>query len=368
MRKTLSEIFRAGLDRVDPYTMITRHVSLAGDRLVVAIEEQRIELDLRDYRRIFLLGAGKASGPMALAFEEILGERIEQGLICVKYGHTVELQRAELVEAGHPIPDENGVAAARRLAELADRADAETLVINCISGGGSALLPYPLDEGTSGGLVDLSLDVKQQTTAVLLRCGASIQEINCVRKHISALKGGRLLQMLHPARALNFILSDVVGDDLGSIASGMTTCDSTTFLQALEILQRYRIEPEIPQPVLLALEHGAQGRLPETVKPGDPCLERVDNILIGTNRQALQAAAAKAMAAGFHVQAVTAQLTGEARAAAKVLADIARDVAVSDMFAAKPACLLFGGETVVTLQGGGRGAETRRWPSPFSRR
>ncbi|WP_221252342.1 glycerate kinase type-2 family protein [Desulfuromonas versatilis] len=365
MRRQLSEIFQAGLERVDPYRMITRHLRVEGDRLVVAMEGYHLEVPLGDYRRILLLGAGKASGPMARAVEEILGDRIESGLVCVKYGHTVDLRRAEMVEAGHPVPDRNGVDAARRIAALARAADAQTLVINCISGGGSALLPFPMDGATSGGLVELSLDDKQCTTSALLRCGADIQEINCVRKHISGIKGGRLLQMLQPARSLNLILSDVVGDDLGSIASGMTTFDATSYAQALEIVDRYRLRTEIPAQVLRALELGAQGRIPETVKAGASCLERVDNVMIGTNRQALLAAAAKAASLGFEVRALTSQLAGEARHAAKVIADIAKDVVVSDMLAAKPACLLLGGETVVTLRGNGKGGRNQEMALAF---
>ncbi|MGK2906929.1 MAG: glycerate kinase type-2 family protein [Desulfuromonadales bacterium] len=367
MRNKLDQIFRAGLERVNPYAMITKHVRLDGNHMVVTIGQQRISIDLGDFKRIVLLGAGKASAPMALALEELLGDRIDQGLVCVKYGHTADLKRVELVEAGHPIPDQRGVQAAKRMASLVTEADAETLVVNCISGGGSALLPYPMDQQTSRGLVDLTLEEKQQTTSALLRCGADIQEINCVRKHISAIKGGRLLQMLQPARMVNFILSDVVGDDLGSIASGMTTYDETTYARALDILSRFNILNDIPQPVLQALEYGANGRIPETVKCGDTSLERVDNILIGTNRQALQAAAARASELGFFVQTITAQLTGEARYAAKVIADIARDVAISDMFSAKPVCLLFGGETVVTLKGEGTGGRNQEMSLAFLR-
>lgn len=365
MRNKLAQIFSAGLDRVNPHTMISRHVRLENNHLVVAIDDRRFAIDLGEFNRIILLGAGKASAPMALALEELLGDRIDQGLVCVKYGHSTELKRVELVEAGHPIPDQSGVQAARRMADLAVQADAKTLVINCISGGGSALLPYPMDRKTSRGLIDLSLDEKQQTTSALLRCGANIREINCIRKHVSAIKGGRLLQMLHPARVVNFILSDVVGDDLGSIASGMTTYDETTFAQALEILKRYNLRADIPAKVIRALEYGAQGRFPETVKRGDGSLDRVDNILIGTNRQALQAAAAKALDLEFIVQAITAQLTGEARCAAKVIADIARDVVASDMFTQKPACLLFGGETVVTLHGQGKGGRNQEMALAF---
>ncbi|MBE0597882.1 MAG: DUF4147 domain-containing protein, partial [Desulfuromonadales bacterium] len=354
-RQELTSIFAAGLERVNPYTMIGRQVRLAGDRLTVSTETAPLEVDLADFDRILLLGAGKASAPMARAFEELLGERIADGLVCVKEGHGEPLARARLAEASHPVPDRRGLEAARQMAALARLADARTLVITCISGGGSALLPSPLDEPFSGGRVTISLADKQATTSALLRCGADIREINCVRKHISGMKGGRFLQLLAPARSLNFILSDVIGDDLGSIASGMTSADTTSFADALAIIERYRLRDAIPAGVLRALELGVAGDLPETVKPGDAVLGRTDNILLGTNRQALQAAGARARELGYQVQLLSAQIAGEARHVGKMLADIARDVAVSDMFLAKPACLLVGGETVVTLQGGGKG-------------
>ena len=365
MREVLAGIFRAGLERVDPYAMIARQLSLQGEDLVVATEGRRIAIPLRDYRRILLLGAGKAAAPMARAVEELLGERLEQGLVCVKYGHTETLKRVELVEAGHPVPDQAGVVAARRIAALARGADAQTLVIACISGGGSALLPAPLDRESSRGLVELTLEEKQRTTALLLACGADIREINCVRKHLSALKGGRLLQLLQPARSLNLILSDVVGDDLSSIASGLTAPDTGSYAQALEIVERYRLRRQLPAAVLRALELGVAGKIPETVKPGDPCLAGVDNVLLGSNRQALLAAAARAEALGFRVRPLTAPLCGEAREAAKAIAAMAREAACSRRPGRTPVCLLFGGETVVTLRGKGKGGRNQELALAF---
>ncbi len=364
-RAHLESIFRAGLDRVDPYRMIGRHVRRHGDRLEVETEGLSLAVDLGDYQRILLLGAGKASAPMARAFEEILGERIDGGLICVKEGHEEPLKRVEIVSAAHPVPDERGQVAARRLAELARQADGHTLVLTCISGGGSALLPNPLDSLTTNGLVEISLADKQATTNALLRSGAGIREINCLRKHISGIKGGRFLQLLAPARSLNFILSDVVGDDLGSIASGMTAADPTTYADALAIVNRYRLYDELPRSVRQALELGVAGKLPETVKPGDPILTRSDNILIGTNRQALLAAARRAGELGYQVRPLSARIEGEARHVARVLADIARDVAESDMLVGRPACLLVGGETVVTLRGNGKGGRNQEMALAF---
>ncbi|WP_300667795.1 DUF4147 domain-containing protein [Desulfoluna sp.] len=365
LRTHLKEIFQAGLDRVNPFTMITENVHLEGELLKVNMGGVILTEDLTHYDRIFLLGAGKASARMALAFEALLGDRISKGLICVKYGHTEALVHAEVVESSHPVPDKNGVEAALRLAALADEADEKTLVITCISGGGSALTPAPLCVETPTGSARLTLADKQETTRLLLASGAAIEELNCVRKHISSLKGGHFLSRLHPARSLTFILSDVIGDDLGSIASGMTHYDTTTFADALAILRRYQVLETVPLTIRTLLEQGANGDIPETVKPGDPLLSRTTNLLIGTNRQALLAAADKAKNLGYTVSPITARLTGEARHAAKAIADIARDAADSETFTPKPACLIFGGETVVTLTGNGKGGRNQEMALAF---
>ncbi len=365
IRRNLSEIFAAALERVSPYSMIRNHVRLKDNTLLVESDRRQIVVDLNHFHRILLLGAGKASAPMARALEEILGTRINDGLVCVKYGHAEPLAHADIVEAGHPVPDDSGVQAARRMSGLAAAADAETLVINCISGGGSALLPSPLDSHSSGGLVELTLDDKQCITGALLGCGAGIREINCVRKHLSGLKGGRLAALLHPARSLNFILSDVIGDDLSSIASGMTSPDPTTFTDALGVIERYGLRGKIPAPVIRALEFGQQGRLVETPKPGDPFFAKVDNVVVGSNRLALQAAAARARSLGFPVQMLEAPLCGEARDEARMLAGLARQAALAVESAQRPLCLLAGGETVVTLRGTGKGGRNQELALAF---
>ncbi len=302
---------------------------------------------------------------MARAFEELLGDRLTTGLICVKEGHLEALHRTEILEASHPIPDQRGLAAAHRFAEMAQTADENTLIINCISGGASALLPYPLDQESSAGVATISLADKQLLTSLLLSCGAPIEEINCVRKHLSAIKGGRFLRLAAPARSLNFILSDVVGDDLGSIASGLTSADATSFSDAINIIDRYQLRSRTPASILAALEHGQNGRIAETPKEGDECLGYATNILIGTNRHALLAAEGEAQRLGYNTRAGAVMITGEARHAARYLATIAREVAVSDLFMEKPACLLFGGETVVTLQGNGKGGRNQELALAF---
>ncbi len=355
----LKEIFQAALKRVDPFKMIVDHVRLSGSRLLVSLKSQYLEVDLDAFRQVFVIGAGKAAARMAKALEQILGNRIHQGVIVVKYEHTEPLNFIEMLQAGHPVPDENGVAAAKAILALADKADDKTLVITLISGGGSALLPLPLQCQGAGFRVDLSLEDKQQTTTALLSCGADIEEINCIRKHLSGVKGGRLLQHLAPARSLNFILSDVVGDDLSSIASGLTTSDPTTFGDALVIIDKYGISEKIPKSVLETLRLGKEGMIPETMKKGAEAVLRASNILIGTNRTAILAAGEKARQLGYNTALLTSCITGEAREVAKFVGGIALDVKAFDMIAKKPACIISGGEPVVTLRGSGKGGRNQ---------
>ncbi|SNS06741.1 hydroxypyruvate reductase [Humidesulfovibrio mexicanus] len=366
---TLRAIFEAALERIDPYGMITERVRLEGGRLVVQLDQARHEEELSRYSRVLVLGCGKASARMALALEGILSglpEGLEWGgLVCTKYGHTERLARIGQVEAAHPVPDQAGVEAARRMAELARQADENTLVLNLISGGGSALLPAPMRYSDAGREVALTLEHKQAVTRALLSCGADIREINCVRKHLSELKGGRFLRLLAPARSISLILSDVVGDRLDTIASGITSDDSSTYAQALEIVRGYGIAGRIPQQALRALELGAAGEIPETPKPGDPALERAVNLLIGTNHAALLAACHKARELGLNVAPLTCLLTGEAREVARFLSGIGQDARRTGMLVAPPACVILGGETVVTLTGEGKGGRNQEMALAF---
>jgi glycerate 2-kinase len=361
----LKAIFRAALNRVDPYKMLIDHVRAEGGKLVVAFDGQRHEVDLNLYEEIVVLGAGKASASMARAIEDILAERISAGLVVTKYGHAEPLKQIEVVEAGHPTPDENGVEAARRIAGLARQAGERTLVLNLISGGGSALLCSPLSLEHGEAPVRLTLADKQALTKALLACGADIQEINCLRKHLSDVKGGRLLKLMAPARSLNFILSDVVGDRLDTIASGVTVCDETTYSDALGIIEKYRLREGVPQSVIRVLTLGAEGKIAETPKSGDPITELATNILIGTNLAALMAARESARVLGYNTAALTCSLTGEAREAAKFLFAIAKDVRDNELLAAKSAFVIAGGETVVTLSGSGKGGRNQEMALAF---
>jgi hydroxypyruvate reductase len=363
--RDLERIFHAGVKRVNPRKLITAGFHLQDDLLSIQSQSGTLSVDLREFHRIVVLGAGKASAAMAAGLEQVLGERISTGLVVVKYGHTEELKRIRLIEAGHPLPDEQGARGAEVVAELAHGADEKTLVVNLISGGGSAILPAPFrGEGRAGGIT-LSLEEKHRVTQVLLACGATIQEFNCIRKHISALKGGRLAALLHPARSLNLILSDVVGDRLDTIASGLTVADETTYAQALSIIRKYGIEDQLPSKVVDLLRRGADGEFPETPKPGDPVFAGVSNVLLGTNYTALSAAAVEAEQLGYFPVVLSSRVVGEAREVAKVLAAIALDMRALDLLAKKPACLLCGGETTVTLRGKGMGGRNQELALSF---
>jgi glycerate 2-kinase len=361
----LEQIFRAGLERADPFQMFAEHLSLHGDELRVEFEGERRVVDLAGFTRIFVFGAGKATARMAQAVEAILGERITDGLIAVKYGYTAELKHIRQVEAAHPVPDESSLRTAREIAALARSFDEHTLVINLISGGGSALFDGLIEYLDAGQMVALTLADLQATTQSLLACGANITEINCIRKHISTIKGGRYVRMLYPATSINFILSDVIGDRLDAIASGLTVPDGSTYAEAMDILRKYALATRLPGAVRRALELGAAGQIPETPKPGDPIFERTQNVLIGTLYQSLLAAAARARELGYHPVLLSAQLTGEARELAKMLLGIARDVHKHGLLAPRPACLIGGGETTVTLHGHGKGGRNQEMALSF---
>jgi glycerate 2-kinase len=290
--------------------------------------------------RTLVIGAGKASAAMARAFEDHWRGEIT-GLVVTRYGYAVPCKRIEIVEAAHPVPDAAGQAAAKRILGFVQGLTADDLVVCLISGGGSALLSLPAE--------GLTLDDKQQINRALLKSGATISEMNCVRRHLSAIKGGRLAAACHPASVVTLLISDVPGDDPINIASGPTVPDPTTCVDALDVLRRYGIDA--PPPVMRVLETG-EG---ETVKPGDPRLARAETRMIATPQMALEAAAAIARKEGFAPVLLGDSIEGEARDVGKVMAGIAQQVAVHGQPSAPPCVLLSGGETTVTVRGRGRG-------------
>ncbi len=347
LKKQAEAIFRHALTAVDPYNCVHAHVSLTGTTLLV----DNAEYDLDNYERIIVIGAGKGTAPMARAVEEVLGDRISAGLVVVKYGHADALSRIQIREAGHPLPDAAGVAAAREITDLISGLNNKTLVLCLLSGGGSALLVSPAE--------GISLDDKMETTKLLLASGANIQEVNAVRKHLSRTKGGRLAAAAAPATIITLILSDVINDPLDVIASGPTAPDSSTYHEAFSILKKYAILDKVPLTVRRVLEEGIDGKRPETPKAGDPVFTSVEHFITGNNRQALAAAREKAVALGFTCMTLTSSLTGEAREIAKVFTAIAREIRETSMPLSPPACILAGGETTVTIQGDGKGGRNQ---------
>lgn len=365
--KDLAEIFFAGVERVDPYEMIRRRMRMEGSLLRIEEDTGGIEIDLDRYDKIFVHGAGKATAKMALAVEELLGDRLTDGVIAVKTGHIEKLSRVRIIEAGHPVPNAESVRAAHEIAELCERGDESMLYIGLISGGGSACLCYPREWSEAGVRRRIELEDKQKVTELLLSCGADIDEINTVRKHLSSIKGGELARMIYPAASLNIVLSDVVGDRLDSIASGMTVGDGTSFADAQSVLDRYGLRDRVPPSVGDLMDAGLSGAIPDTPKPGDPLFEQVRNVLLGTNLAALRAAGERAKELGYHVVLLSSQITGEAKEVAKVYLGIAYDLVDHDLLTTKPACVIGGGETTVTLRGKGKGGRNQELALAFLR-
>lgn len=346
-RQILEEIFDSGLRAVDPEEAVMRHVRVTGNRLQVGERTYRLD----SFDRIFVTGFGKGTAPMASALENILGDRLTEGWITVKYGHGLPLRKVRVMEAGHPVPDEAGLQAARFILDRLKECTEKDLVLCAFSGGGSALSPAP---GTP-----LELSEKQKTTQLLLQCGATIFEINSLRKHLSECKGGQLARIAYPATVVSLFLSDVVGDPLDVIASGPTTPDPSTFQDCLEIVDRYRLADRLPPRVLRLLREGADGLIGETPKPGEAVFQNVQNLVIGSNRASLLAASQKAKELGFNTLILSSLIQGEAKDVAEVLAAIGKEIAVSGNPVAPPACILAGGEPTVAIRGSGKGGRNQ---------
>lgn len=338
----------AALAAVDPRDIIKSKVTFKGSLLKI----DGCSFDLKKFRDVYVVGGGKASGSMAEALEEILGDRITAGMINVpRTDGKYNVRRIKLQQASHPIPDEAGVKGAKHMLSLADEAREDDLIICLISGGGSSLMPLPRD--------GVSLRDKILVTQLLLNSGATINEINAVRKHISNFKGGWLAKKAYPATVINLILSDVVGDPLDSIASGPTVPDSTIFKDAIEVLKRYRLWDEVPESVKKGLLLGEKGCTPETPKMGDGAFKKVHNIVVGNNRSASLAAYNSLKNADVNTLFLTSCLEGEARHVGTIFAAIAREISSSGKPVAKPAGLIAGGETTVTVVGEGVGGRNQ---------
>ena len=349
LRQHALDIFQAALDAVDPEEAVKCFVQVKGSPLTV----DGMDYDLDDFNSITVVGAGKADAPMAAALESLLGEQITNGLLNVKYGHTQPLARIRLNEAGHPVPDENGLKGAKEIVELVETLGEDNLVICLLSGGGSALLPLPAE--------GISLEDKQEVTKLLLACGANIQEINTVRKHLSAVKGGQLARAAAPATLISLVLSDVIGDQLDAIASGPTVPDTTTFAEVSDLFNRYDLSPKLPAHIIRRIWDGIEEKISDTPKPGEPAFEKTQNVVIGSNPIAVNAAAEKAKLLGYQTLILSTFMEGETREIARAHAAIAKEIHQSGNPVCPPACILSGGETTVTIRGDGKGGRCQEF-------
>jgi len=351
LRFEASTIFTSAIKAVNPDQAVKRFVHVKGDSLYIGTDN-KIKFKLSDYDRIISIGAGKATAPMAKAIEDLLGDRIDNGMINVKYGFTEKLEHTKITEADHPVPDQNGVEGTKKILELLQTATAKDLVFSLISGGGSALLPYP----ASG----ITLRQKQELTKELIACGASIDEINAVRKHISAVKGGQMARAAYPATTINLMLSDVVADKIDVIASGPFTPDSSSFHDVWNIINKYGLNG-IPESIRTYLDSGTKGEQPETPKENDLVFRNVFNFIIGSNIIALEAAEKKARELGYQTLILSSMIEGETRDVARVHSAIAKEILMTGRPVSPPACIISGGETTVTIRGKGLGGRNQEF-------
>ncbi len=349
MRNDAEKIFRAGLMAVDPVTAIRNNCLKKKNTLIIGGKT----FDLSQFDNIYIIGAGKAASPMAAAMESLLGKMITDGTINVKYDHIAHLNIIKTIEAGHPIPDKNGWQGAKAIMSLLKKTQKNDLVLCLISGGGSALLPIPAK--------GLTLKDKQATIQLLLACGATINEINAIRKHISMVKGGRLAKAVHPSTLVTLILSDVVGDDLDVIASGPTVPDPSTYMTCMDIIKKYDLADQLPKPVLRHIQDGISEKIPETPKIDDPIFKKTYNYIIGSSIEAILAAKERAESIGYNTLILSSMIEGETRHVAKVHTAIAKEIKKSGYPLIQPACIISGGETTVTLVGNGKGGRNQEF-------
>lgn len=347
-RSILRRVIGAGLLAADPAQALRKRIHRTGHRLQVG----RRTYDLRSFDRVVVVGAGKASAKMAQALERVLGAYLDSGLIVVKTGHCLPTKRVTVIEAGHPVPDRAGLKAAKQLrARMAELGSRDLLMV-LLSGGASSLIPAPVD--------GVSLADKQQLTQLLLRSGATIREINVVRKHLSTIKGGRLVEATK-ARIVTLILSDVIGDELTVIGSGPTTPDPSTYRDAIAILKRRHLWTKTPASIRHHLVLGNRGDISETPKPGAARFQRVHHEIIGNNEMALVAAAQAATRAGLRTVMLSTPLLGDASAAGKIFVSLADCLSAGQGRVRRPYCIVAGGETTVTVTGRGKGGRAQEF-------
>lgn len=349
IRDAILQAYESALLSSNPYQLIIDNVSVSESILSIGTKQ----FDLNKFKKIIVIGGGKASGPMTQALENLLEDRISNGLVNILAGTSVDYptKKVQLNEAGHPIPTENGMLGAKKMLDLAENAGKEDLIICLISGGGSAMMALP-KEG-------ITLKDKQIVTQQLLRSGATINELNAVRKHLSDFKGGWLAKRAQPATLVSLILSDVVGDPLDTISSGPTAPDQTTYKDVIDIFDKYKLSKEIPISIKNILEMGLNGKIPETPKSNDSAFDNVHNIILGNNRLACLAAKKKLSELGFNTIFLTSYMEGEAKDIGIFLGAIANEIFSSGNPIPRPAAVIVGGETTVTVRGKGLGGRNQ---------
>lgn len=350
---SITRILKAALLAVEPGQSVKRWMVREKNKLTIAGKIYFLD----QYHRVLIVSIGKAAVPMGAACIEVFGSFFSEGILLTKTGYAKNLvdptrmSGLQILEAGHPLPDERGVRGATSITKLLTSADKDDLVVFLISGGGSALLTSPA--------VGISLADLQSLTSTLLACGATIHQINSLRKHLDTLKGGGLTRLAAPATMITLVLSDVVSDPLDMIASGPSVPDPTTYKDAVDVLKQYGILDQVPPSILNRLDSGLRGEIPETPKPGEPIFEYAQYVIVGNNRQAAEAAQSQAQKEGFNALILTTSLEGEAREAGRWLSVTAREIATSGKPLSRPACVIAGGETTVTLQGTGLGGRNQ---------
>lgn len=347
-------IFKAGLEAVDSYKAVDNFIKRDGDLLTIG----NLKIKLQEVRKIIVIGGGKASVNMAKALETKLKDRINEGLVNAPYGSAKTTEIIKINECAHPIPDKEGKKGVEEMVAFLKDIKAQDLVICLISGGGSSLMPYPVE--------GVSLEDRKRMIEILLKCGATIEETNAVRKHLSSIKGGGLAKLAYPARTATLIISDVVGDRLDTIASGPTVPDRTTFRDCWEVINKYHLEDKLPPAIAKHLKDGLNKKLSDTPKENDPAFKKVRNFIVANNLKALKAAGEKARELGYNTLILSSCIQGEAREVAKVYAGIAKDIKNNRTPLSPPCVIIGGGETTVTVKGSGKGGRNQELALSFA--
>ncbi|MBU0993508.1 MAG: glycerate kinase [Proteobacteria bacterium] len=349
MRTDAIAIFAKGIEAVEPFSTVKNACRTEAGRLVICGKS----FNLSRFNRIYMIGFGKATAPMASAMEDLLKEHLTAGIIIVKYGHGIHMNRTRIIEAGHPIPDEKGVSGTTDILELARQAGKNDLVICLVSGGGSSLLVHPA--------AGITLEDKQEISRILIECGATIQEINTIRKHLSAVKGGQLASLVYPATLVTLMMSDVVGDDPGIIASGPTVPDKSTFKDCLDVMGKYNLGNRLPSRVKTHLENGLNGLVNETPASNHEAFKTSWHWVIGNNMTAILSAQKEAERLTYNTVILSSMIEGENRHVAAVHTAIVREIMKTGHPINVPACILSGGETTVTVTGKGKGGRNQEF-------